>query len=282
MILLAVISMVLSGCLRNSAHTEPTVDESAHSEYQGLAKQIEYPQEPLESANDLPPFDDILFATHSPLSLATPEVKEYLELSLQDAIQLAFANSKVLRDLGGTVLRVPDGSRTKSDPSIIESDPRFGIEGALSAFDAQFTSNFSFEKNNRALNNVFFGGGTRLLKQDFATWQTQIAKTAATGTQYSFKNYTQYDANNAPGNFVGSAFTTWYDAEARHPLLQRRQESRISFRARRTTPRKRRGREELPALPRQPPWPEDQECERTGRVQGSRWQAQRVAWRCAR
>ena len=67
------------------------------------------------------------------------------------------------------MLRVPEGGRTKSDPSIIESDPRFGIEGALSAFDAQFTSNFSFEKNNRALNNVFFGGGTRILNQDFAT-----------------------------------------------------------------------------------------------------------------
>ena len=70
------------------------------------------------------------------------------------------------------------------------------------------------------MNNVFFGGGTRLLQQDFATWQSQLSKTAATGTQYAFKNYTQYDANNAPGNFVGSAFTTWYDLEARHPLLK--------------------------------------------------------------
>lgn len=117
-------------------------------------------------------------------------------------------------------MRVPDGIRSKDDPSIIESDPRFGIEGALSAYDATFTSNFSFEKNDRALNNVFFGGGTRILKQDFATWQTQLSKTSATGTQFALKNYTQYDANNAPGNFVGSAFTTWYDIEARHPLLQ--------------------------------------------------------------
>jgi len=190
------------------------------SHSRSVAKQIEYPDEPLKLAGHPLPDEEILVATHSPMSLANAEAEEYLALSLQDTMQLAFANSQVLRDLGGTVLRVPDGSRTKSDPSIIESDPRFGIEGALSAFDATFTSNFSFEKNDRALNNVFFGGGTRLLQQDFATWQTQVAKTAATGTQYSFKNYTQYDANNAPGNFVGSAFTTWYDLEARQPLLQ--------------------------------------------------------------
>ena len=94
---------------------------------------------------------------------------------------------------------------TKNDPSIIESDPRFGIEGALSAFDAHVHLQFLVEKNDRALNNVFFGGGTRILKQDFATWQTQVSKTAATGTQYAFKNYTQYDANNAPGNIPASA-----------------------------------------------------------------------------
>ncbi len=215
------LTTLMCGCLRYSANDAQQVsDEAEPTQYQAVAKQIEYPQEPLESDVPLPGDDSLLFETQSPLSISTPEVDEYLELSLQEVIQLAFANSPVLRDLGGTVLRVPDGMRTKSDPSIIESDPRFGIEGALSAFDAQFTTNFSFEKNDRAMNNVFFGGGTRQLYQDFATWQTQISKTAATGTQFAIKNYTQYDENNAPGNFVPSAFTTWYDIEARHPLLQ--------------------------------------------------------------
>ena len=173
LILFPLISTVMCGCLRHAAQTESTVTEVHQSHAPSVSKQIEYPEEPLDLAGHRPPDREVLAATHSPMSLATPETEEYLELSLQDTMQLAFANSQVLRDLGGTVLRVPDGSRTKSDPSIIESDPRFGIEGALSAFDATFTSNFSFEKNDRALNNVFFGGGTRLLQQDFATWQTQ-------------------------------------------------------------------------------------------------------------
>ena len=219
--LFVLLTTLMCGCLRHSAQKdEPATTEAEPTQYQAVAKQIEYPQEPLASDGPSPTNDAILFDTQSPTSITKPDVEDYLELSLQDVMQMAFANSQVLRDLGGTILRVPEGGRTKSDPSIIESDPRFGIEGALSAFDAQFTSNFSFEKNNRAMNNVFFGGGTRLLNQDFATWQTQVSKTAATGTQFALKNYTQYDANNAPGNFVPSAFTTWYDLEARQPLLQ--------------------------------------------------------------
>ena len=219
---LGMTTLLVCGCLRHAKTPAPVVGESDNTHYQSLAKQIEFPQEQLEFPEQPTPHDLLIAATPSPMSLETPEATEYLELTLEETMRLALSNSQVLRELGGTVLRVPDGSRTKNDPSIIESDPRFGIEGALSQFDANFTSNFSLEKNDRALNNVFFGGGTRILKQDFATWQTQVSKTAATGTQYAFKNYTQYDANNAPGNIpgFGSAFTTWYDLEARHPLLQ--------------------------------------------------------------
>lgn len=207
------IMMVTGGCLRH-ANTPPAALEGVDvGHYQQLAKQIEIPDYPT-------PSDDLLAATQAPISLVQPETQSYLDLSLEETIQLALANSPVLRDLGGTLLRTPDATKTKFDPSVIESDPRLGIEGALSAFDAAFTTNVNYENNDRALNNVFFGGGTRLLKQNFGTWQSQISKTAATGTQFAVKNYTQYDRNNAPGNQFPSAWTTWFDVEARHPLLQ--------------------------------------------------------------
>ncbi len=211
--LMGMTSLVVCGCLRHAATPASAVGQIDNGHYQHLAKQIEFPDHPT-------PSDDLLAATPSPLSLATPEAIDYLGLSLEETMHLALANSPVLRDLGGTVLRVPSNAKTKNDPSIVESNPRTGIEGALSAFDAAFTSKFSFEKNDRALNNIFFGGGVRQLQQDFTTWQTQVSKTAATGTQYAFKNYTQSDANNAPGNAFPGAYTTWYDLEARHPLLQ--------------------------------------------------------------
>ncbi len=206
--------LAFSGCLRQPA-TPEIVSASDHSHYQALSKHVEVPDEPAGMISYAAPPTEMVRVTPPPLSLATEETEEYLDLSLEETLRLAFENAQILRDLGGTVLRVPDGARTRNDPSIVETDPRFGIEGALSAYDATFTSNFSFENNDRALNNVFFGGGVRELKQDFSTWQSQIAKTSGTGTQFALKNYIQYDSNNAPGNAFYSAFTTWNDIEAR-------------------------------------------------------------------
>lgn len=205
-----VTTLVISGCLRNAA-TLPSGIDTAH--YQQLAKQIEIPEQQS-------PSDDFIAATTPPLSVIQPESGEYLELSLEETIQLALANSTILRDLGGTLLRTPDISKSKYDPSVVEADPRFGIEGALSAFDTMFKTTLNYENNDRALNNVFFGGGTRLFKQNLGTSQTEFSKTAATGTQFSIANFTQYDKNNAPGNLFPSSWTTWYDFKATQPLLQ--------------------------------------------------------------
>ncbi|MBC8117465.1 MAG: TolC family protein, partial [Candidatus Saccharimonas sp.] len=132
--LMGMTSLVVCGCLRHAATPASAVGEIDTSHYEHLAKQIEFPDHPT-------PSDDLLAATPSPMSLATPEAVDYLGLSLEETMHLALANSPVLRELGGAILRTADNSRTKYDPSITESDPQTGIEGALSAFDAQFTSN---------------------------------------------------------------------------------------------------------------------------------------------
>ena len=206
------ISMVICGCLRH-ATTPPASTGVDTFHYSHLTRQIEVP-EGTDATND--PFT----STPRPLSLTTVETQNYYELSLEETMRHALSNTKILKDLGATVLRAPDTAKSVNDPSLVETDGRFGVEAALSAFDAQFTTNTSIEHNNRALNNIFFGGGTRILHQEFTVSQTQLSKTTATGTQFAVKNYTQYDANNAPGNEFPSAFTTWFDIEAKHPLLQ--------------------------------------------------------------
>ena len=65
-----------------------------------------------------------------------------------------------------------------------------------------------FQNNNRALNNVFFGGGTRLLFQDAAVYQLQANKRTAIGSQVSLTSNTSYDSNNAPGNEFYSSWNT--------------------------------------------------------------------------
>ncbi len=170
---LTCLSLNVGGCMRH-AKTPAASSGVDTVHYAHLAHHIEVP-EGSDTANDP------LMSTPQPTSLTSLETQDYLEMSLEEAMQLALLNSKVMKDLGATVLRAPDTVRSVNDPSLVETDGRFGIEAALSAFDAQFTTSTSIEHNNRALNNVFFGGGTRLLRQDFSVWQTQLSKISATG-----------------------------------------------------------------------------------------------------
>jgi outer membrane protein TolC len=181
--------------------------------YKHAASRIEEPD--IEHAH----CEDVASAP-PPLTVLSGPPAEYYNLPLEEAIHVALQNAKVMRDLGGLVVRSPATARTIHDPAIVETDPRFGIEAALSAFDAQFSTRAFFEKNDRALNNVFFGGGTTLLEQDLASFSTQLRKRAATGTELTVRHTADYDANNAPGNTFPSAWNINYEIEARHPLLQ--------------------------------------------------------------
>jgi outer membrane protein TolC len=183
--------------------------------YHALATQIEYPE-----VTQCTAVTDDGWASVEPLTLASTAEIQYWDMALEEVVQLALAQSKVIRDLGGAVLRQPASAETQLDPAVIDTDPRFGYDAALSAFDAQLTASVFGEKNDRALNNEFFGGGTRLLDQDLAVWQWQLAKKAATGSRFAFRHYTDYDSNNAPGNIFSSAYNTNFEVEVRQPLFQ--------------------------------------------------------------
>lgn len=212
--LLAGAMLVPSGCFwqgRNSF--EGCVPAGA---YEKVAAQIEYPA---ESACTVMNADESLNSPH-PWTIDTEGMPEYWDISIEEVIQLALANSKVMRDLGGAVVRAPAAARTTLDPAIAETDPRFGIEAALSDFDAQWLTSSFWERNDRALNNEFFGGGTRLLQQDVGVFQTAITKRAVTGSRFTIRHNVDYDANNAPGNRFYSAWNANVEAEIRHPFLQ--------------------------------------------------------------
>src|SRR5205085_2069216 len=71
--------------------------------YEQVASQIEYPA---ESAATQMNADESLAAPH-PWTIDTKGTPEYWDLSLEEAIHLALANSRVMRDLGGAVVRSP-------------------------------------------------------------------------------------------------------------------------------------------------------------------------------
>jgi hypothetical protein len=199
------------GCGMRSS---PLVSPGELLHYQNVAElQVETP-------NLKPCADDPALATLSPEIINENGPVQYWDMKLADAMQTALARSKVMHDLGGAELRTPAEVRTISDPAIADTDPRYGVEAALSDYDAVFNSSVDSQHNHRALNNIFFGGGTRILIQDLDTFKNEIVKETPTGTQFTFRQNTVYDNNNEPGNLFPSAWDTNFEAEFRQHLLQ--------------------------------------------------------------
>ena len=141
-------------------------------------------------------------------------------MTLEECTSFALANSKIMRDLGGSVVRNPQAVGTVYDPSITYSDPRFGEEAALSAFDANLFSSAYFEKNDRRVNNLFFGN-QGIVQQDLQNYTLGANKRTATGGLVSIKQLITYDHNNQLSNGVGpTSFDNIIEGEMRHPLLQ--------------------------------------------------------------
>lgn len=205
-LLIGAMLTAVGGCAK---HNEVKFADSTFEHYKRVATEMKFADVHSPAA---PP-------TEIPLSLATAP-REFWDVPLEEAIQLALQNSQVMRDLGGLILRSPQTARSVQVPAIVELDPRFGVEAALSEFDANFAARTSWEKNDRAINNLLLGGGTNIFGQDLGVVQSQIQKRAVTGATFTFRNTTDYDANNAPANLFGSAWNTNYEAEIRQPLLQ--------------------------------------------------------------
>ncbi len=181
--------------------------------YHTLATEIEYPDVEVAS-------DRAISQQMPPNTLRNSSPQEPWHLGLDEAIQLALANSEVIQDAGGRLITAPAGAASVYDVAIQETDPRVGVEGALSAFDAQLNSSLIFQRNERTLNNAFFGGGIPGVRENTGDFQLGIAKTGAAGTQLALRNQTNFSESNSPFNRFRNAWETVFEAELRQPLLQ--------------------------------------------------------------
>lgn len=213
-LLLAALMAVPGGCSWPGKRT--FVNSAPSGEYERVASQIEFPA---ESACTQMKADESLAAA-PPWTIDAQGTPQYWDVTLEEVIQLTLANSRVMRDVGGAVVRAPATTRTTYDPAVAETDPQFGIEAALSEFDAQFLTSTYWEKNDRAINNFFQGGGAFLVRQDLGVFQAAVTKKAATGSRFTIRHNVDYDANNAPANLFPSAWNANVEVEARHPFLQ--------------------------------------------------------------
>lgn len=190
------------------------------SHYEGVATKVEL------ADVDVPSLDEVQNTT-TPHTIGEQQIEEFWDLSLQEVLRLSLENSKVFRQISGQILNSPTqltaspgSAQTIYNPAITESDPRFGTEAALSAFDTQFSSSVFWENNDRPVNLAFPNLLARELRQDRSTFQAALTKNTATGGTSTVRQNTIYDWNNNPSNLFPSNWDTNVEAEFRHPLLQ--------------------------------------------------------------
>ena len=198
--------------------------------FQSMATEIDYPDTDVETRPEL-------LAAPPPNSVRRCEPTQSWPLTLCEAIQLTLANSQVIRDAGGRVVSSPGSVPTVYDAAIAETDPRIGVETALSQFDAQFNSGVSWQRQDHQVANPLLGslppGFTILdllsgkipptlsvLNEDLAAFYAQINKVAATGTQLSLRSDVLYDKTSAFFGLVPAEYDAYVTAQVRQPLLQ--------------------------------------------------------------
>ncbi|MDR0870016.1 MAG: TolC family protein [Planctomycetaceae bacterium] len=214
-------SICLVGC-----HPQQPLYLTEKGQYQkkfiSKATRIDYPDTEVSSTpevcNSLPP-----------LTLDNPNPANFWDLTLEEAVQMALKNSKVIRTLNGVsfsqagtngtpgqLLSSPASVGTVYDPALIESDPRYGVEAALSAFDGQLAAGVNWAKSDVADGgsiNSPYSGANFAGNGDRGTFSVGINKTMSTGGR-AYVN--QGNAYSAPY----SAWTTYLEGGFTQPLLQ--------------------------------------------------------------
>ncbi|MEM9941118.1 MAG: TolC family protein [Planctomycetota bacterium] len=223
--------------------------------YVEQATDIEYPDAVYPSLEEVT-------QSLAPVTVMNPDFQAYEDISLEDAVSYAMLNAKVLRGYGTPALqgsRVSPGqdsltnnplaAGTTYNVAIRETEPGFvttpgqianpsglltntsldgnqGVEAALADFDAQWTSSINWAKSDEPRNGPSILNSD-VFQQDQVTWQTELAKKAANGTQIFFRNINQWTENNNPGPPLGvqqidSFYRASFEAEIRQPLLRGR------------------------------------------------------------
>jgi len=198
--------LLANGC----APTQPFYfgEKTEMSHYLGMATKIETPdvkQASLAETADPPP----------PLTLSNGKFTIW-DLGMEEAIHITLQNSKVMRTLGGrfsttggtrpqvgdpstALLTSPQSIETVYEPALTESNPTAGVEGALSVFDAQLASSFTWAHTDvpqnvaPAFNPIF----PRVEVQDVDTLTSSITKRTESGGTASITTTAIYTDSNS-------------------------------------------------------------------------------------
>jgi len=214
-------AMLASGCgLIHKISPQPGPHDTVKSYNDNVGMQIAYP----EVADCLSEVSHVARTALPPLVSEDPTQIPTFDLTLAEAVQMAVGQSPVLRDIGGTIVTQPGFVSTIYDPSMVHANPQFGVEAALSAFDAQYRGQLFWQKLDQPNNIESAGLGGAFTPQVFqattATYQSELSKRTAQGGTFALRHVTLYDRNNRPFREFPSDFTGWVEAEWRQPLMR--------------------------------------------------------------
>ncbi len=201
-------------------HVVPSTVHLTPSYHDHVGLSIEYPEvaecgtEPVIAAK----------SAIEPHALNDPSQLPSLEMTLQEAVQLAVQKSPVLRTIGGTVVTAPQAASTIYGPALAAANPLSGTEAALSAFDAQLNQQLFWTKTDRP-NNVASGGVTAAftptaLQATGGNYISSLSKRTAQGAQFALRHTVLYNRSNQPFRAFPSDFTGFVEAEWRQPLMR--------------------------------------------------------------
>jgi|GEM_PF-117878 len=205
-----VVTAVIAGCMPQ----QPIYlfEKNSDDYYIGQAQEIEYP----DVASDQLP--DVVDAVR-PLSLENMDPDQMWDLTLEEALHTALANSKVMRSLGGSASLLADSVTPLGNPEFLPTvyDPalqEYWIESALAEFDTTFLASVGWNKNALP-RNLNLGLYSPVLKQDGASANAELRKWNPTGgwvyarhtvdylNEYSRNTTRLYDADYQTGISIG-------------------------------------------------------------------------------
>lgn len=175
--------------------------------------------------------NEVQFSERPP-TIRDPGAAEPWDLTLQDALQLALNNSKILRTRGSfkspvnPLMSNPERVVSTFDPALQETSTNFfqkGVESALAAFDTQFKTSMKWGRDELLQNNFLLGGGLGFgqeLVSESAQFQASLTKIFANGGGFELSNNWNYLGTNQPFQLYPSVYRGYVRADYRQPLLQ--------------------------------------------------------------
>ncbi|MDZ4688289.1 MAG: TolC family protein [Planctomycetaceae bacterium] len=214
-------AILLSGAVAG-CHTPKTLHYFGDADlgyYKDRATAVEY------AAVDQETPAEVVYS-HKPRTVKDREQDEVWDLTLEEAMHTAIANNKMIRQRSsqGQLLANPTNFPSVYDPALRASGFLFGnrgVEGALSDFDAQFSTSMMWGRNEQVSNSLFTSGtlppGFESVTET-AQFQSQLSKTIATGGNLALSHNWNYLGSNSPGLLFPSSYNGLVNLGYTQPL----------------------------------------------------------------